>query len=65
VEALQPFGKKYVDQLAIAYLAFEEKSYLPTIVKLVADAIKKDSGRDPTSAAEMDGIRSRTSSALL
>jgi len=55
VEALQPFGKKYVDQLAIAYLAFEEKSYLPTIVKLVADAIKKDSGRDPTSAAAMDG----------
>jgi hypothetical protein len=56
VEAVQPFGKKYVDQLAIAYLAFEEKSYLPTIVKLVADAIKKDSGRDPaSSAAAMDG----------
>jgi hypothetical protein len=55
VEALQPFGKKYVDQLAVAYLAFEEKSYLPTIVKLVADAIKKDSGRDPTRAAAMDG----------
>src|SRR5205823_10284907 len=32
VEALQPFGKKYVDQLATAYLAFGEKSYLPTIV---------------------------------
>jgi len=55
VEAVQPFGKKYVDQLAIAYLAFEEKSNLPTIVKLVADAIKKDSGRDPASlAAAMD-----------
>jgi hypothetical protein len=55
VEALQPFGKKYVDQLAMAYLAFEEKSYLPTIVKLVAHAIKKDSGRDSTSAAATDG----------
>jgi hypothetical protein len=65
VEALQPFGKKYVDQLAIAYLAFEEKSYLPTIVKLVADAIKKDSGRHPTRAAEMDGDPTLTSSALL
>jgi len=54
VEALQPFGKKYVDQLAMAYLAFEEKSYLPTIVKLVANAIKKDSGRDPASVAAMD-----------
>jgi hypothetical protein len=55
VDALQPFGKKYVDQLAMAYLAFEEKSYLPTIVKLVANAIKKDSGRDSASSAAMEG----------
>ena len=55
VDALQPFGKKYVDQLAMAYLAFEEKSYLPTIVKLVANAIKKDSGSDSASAAATDG----------
>ena len=55
VEAVQPFGKKYVDQLAMAYLAFEEKSYLPAIVKMVADAIKKDSGRDSADLAEMDG----------
>jgi hypothetical protein len=55
VDALQPFGKKYVDQLAMAYLAFEEKSYLPTIVKLVANAIKKDSGWDLASVAATDG----------
>jgi hypothetical protein len=55
VEAVLPFGKKYVDQLAMAYLAFEEKSYLPAIVKMVADAIKKDSGRDSASLAVMDG----------
>jgi hypothetical protein len=55
VEAVLPFGKKYVDQLAMAYLAFEEKSYLPAIVKMVADAIKKDSGRDSADLAEMDG----------
>jgi hypothetical protein len=55
VETVQPFGKKYVDQLAMAYLAFEEKSYLPSIVKLVANAIKKDSGRDSASAAAIDG----------
>jgi hypothetical protein len=55
VEALQPFGKKYVDQLAMAYLAFEEKSYLPVIVKLVAHAIKRGSGRDSASTAAMDG----------
>jgi hypothetical protein len=55
VEAVLPFGKKYVDQLAVAYLAFEEKSYLPSIVKLVANAIKRDSGRDSTNAAAIDG----------
>ena len=59
VQALQPFGKEYVDQLATAYLAFEEKSYLPTIVKLVADATKKDSGRDPASAAAIDNAAMR------
>ncbi|MFY9952817.1 hypothetical protein [Bradyrhizobium sp.] len=52
---MQPFGKKYVDQLAMAYLAFEEKSYLPTIVKLVANAIKKDSDRDSASAVATGG----------
>jgi hypothetical protein len=55
VEAVLPFGKKYVDQLAMAYLAFGEKSNLPAIVKMVADAIKKDSGRDSADVAEMDG----------
>jgi hypothetical protein len=55
VQTLRPFGKKYVDQFAMAYLAFEEKSYLPTIVSLVASAIKKDSGREAASAAAMDG----------
>lgn len=54
VETLQPFGKKYVDQLAMAYLAFEEKSYLPTIVKLVTHAIKKDTGRNSTRATAID-----------
>jgi hypothetical protein len=55
VDALQPFGKKYVDQLAMAYLAFEEKSYLPAIVKLVANAVKKDSGSASAAAMDIDG----------
>jgi hypothetical protein len=55
VEVVLPFGKKYVDQLAMAYLAFEEKSYLPAIVKIVADAIRKDSDRDGADVARMDG----------
>ena len=36
---LQPFGKRYVDQLAIAYLVFEEESYLPTIKSEVGSAL--------------------------
>jgi hypothetical protein len=55
VDAVLPFGQKYVDQLAMAYLAFGEKSYLPAIVRIVADAIKKDSGRDSAGVAEKDG----------
>jgi hypothetical protein len=55
VGALQSFGKKYVDQLAIAYLAFEKKSYLPAIVKLVAGAIKKDAGGDAANPVATDG----------
>jgi hypothetical protein len=54
VEALEPFGKKYLGQLAMAYLAFEEKSYLPIIVNLVVRAIKKDSGRDSADVAAID-----------
>src|SRR5262249_28335476 len=54
VETLAPFGKKYVDQLATAYLAFNDKSYLPMIVKMVAATIKKDSGRDVGTAADGD-----------
>jgi hypothetical protein len=45
VETLSPFGKKYVDLLASAYMAFNDKSYLPAIMKMVAEAIRKDSGR--------------------
>jgi hypothetical protein len=45
VAALAALGKKYVDQLASAYLAFEEKAYFPIIFKMVAAKARKDSGR--------------------
>lgn len=39
VVALQPYGQKYVDELAAAYLALNDKRYLGMIVqKIVADA---------------------------
>jgi hypothetical protein len=51
VEALAPFGEKYVDQLATAYLVFSEKFYLSAIMEMVAATIEKDSGRDLVNAA--------------
>lgn len=39
VEVLQPYGQKYVDELAAAYLALNDKAYLPMIIdKIVASA---------------------------
>jgi len=39
VAALQPYGQKYVDEFAAAYLALNDKRYLGMIVqKVVADA---------------------------
>jgi hypothetical protein len=39
VAALQPHGQKYVDELASAYLALNDKQYLSMLVqKIVADA---------------------------
>lgn len=54
VDVLAPFGRKYVDQLASAYLTFNDKGYLPTIMKMVGAAVRKDTGRDPPSAAIAD-----------
>jgi hypothetical protein len=44
--AIEPFGKKYVDELARAYLVLDDKDYLPLILKKIAATIKKDTGRD-------------------
>jgi hypothetical protein len=54
LEALAPFGRKYVDQLATAYLAFNEKSYLPIIMKMTVANVKKDTGRHRTGAIEFE-----------
>ena len=51
VAALQPHGQKYVDELASAYLALNDKRYLNMIVqKIVADAQQEraQSGRQAT-----------------
>jgi hypothetical protein len=52
--ALAPFGKKYVDELARAYLVLDDKDYLPLILKKIAATVKKDTGRDFVSTALID-----------
>jgi hypothetical protein len=49
--SLAPFGKKYVDELAKTYLVLNDKDYLPIILKKIAAAARKDSGKDTASAA--------------
>jgi hypothetical protein len=42
-DKLRPLGQKWVDEFAAAYLAINEKSYLPSIIsKIIADARKED-----------------------
>jgi hypothetical protein len=43
VQALQPFGQKYVDQLATAYLAINDKDYLAVICQKIVATAKADS----------------------
>jgi hypothetical protein len=49
--SLAPFGKKYMDELAKAYLVLNDKDYLPIIFKKITAAIRKDAGKDTASAA--------------
>jgi hypothetical protein len=40
--ALQPYGSKYIDQFAAAYLALNDKEYLPVIIKKIIATAKQD-----------------------
>ena len=40
--ALQPYGSKYIDQFAAAYLALNDKEYLPVIIKRILATAKQD-----------------------
>jgi hypothetical protein len=43
VEAiLRPYGQKYVDQLATAYLILNDRNKLPEIIKKIVEAAKRD-----------------------
>ena len=46
VEALSPLGQKYVDRLAAAYLALNDKSYLPSIMEKIRATTQEDELRE-------------------
>jgi hypothetical protein len=43
VTALAPYGQKYVDELAAAYLALNDKDHLPTILRQIIASARRDS----------------------
>lgn len=42
VKVLTPYGQKYVDELAAAYLTLNDKSYLPMIIQKILATAKQD-----------------------
>jgi len=45
-KALQPYGQKYVDEFAAAYLALNDKDYLPMILRQIIASARRDSGQN-------------------
>ncbi len=61
VTALAPYGQKYVDELAAAYLALNDKDHLPMILREIIASARRDSRvasdlTDKNSNAETDGL---------
>jgi hypothetical protein len=42
VDGLEPYGPKYIDQFAAAYLALNDKEYLPMIVKKILETARQE-----------------------
>jgi hypothetical protein len=52
VAVLRPFGTKYVDELARAFLFFNDKDYLPLILKKIVASARRDAGIDDRSGSK-------------
>ncbi len=51
---LAPFGQKYVDQLARAYAAFDDKTYLPLILNMIIESVRQDAALSAASKLQTD-----------
>src|SRR5260370_19489998 len=47
--ALAPYGQKYVDELAAAYLVLNDNDYLPMILRNIIASASRDSGQNVAS----------------
>jgi hypothetical protein len=45
-KALEPYGQKYLDEFAAAYLALNDKDYLPVILRKIIASAARDSGQN-------------------
>jgi hypothetical protein len=45
-KALAPYGRKYVDEFAAAYLVLNDKDHLPMILQKIIASARRDSGQD-------------------
>jgi hypothetical protein len=63
VEALTPYGQKYVDQLARAYLVLDDKDYLPIILDKIVGSARKDASRQSVERALTAATHCRTETA--
>ena len=45
-KVLESYGQKYVDEFAAAYLALNDKDYLPAILRNIVASASRDSGQD-------------------
>jgi len=45
-KVLEPYGQNYVDEFAAAYLALNDKDYLPMILRKIIASARRDSGQN-------------------
>src|SRR5882724_5881735 len=45
-KVLEPYGQKYLDEFAAAYLALNDKDYLPMILRQIIASARRDSGQE-------------------
>jgi hypothetical protein len=56
VDALAPFGQKYIDEFAQAFMALNDKSYLPQIIEKILATAKADAARVVIEEGEFNNI---------